>query len=498
MSGMTIASCDSLHLVSFALLEGHVHLRKIGRLAAAMLAITAASAVSGAQRSGQNRDTSMLPKSSGLLTYGRDGQLRMASAARIPQEPGLIDKLGSFIFGLGYGAPAFNSAGLSLVRLTAGGVVDPGFGNKGAVVTPLLPRGNHDGATVTALLEDASGRAIVVGWRTTSTWLDAGLSAIVAARYSSSGALDASFGERGIVTTRIDEASVTQAFAATLDGDGRLLVAGYNGGVRKGNRWGSFNDWPVRLVLLRYTASGVLDPSFGSGGIASHVLVPSGPFGEAGREFLDSDHGHAKTTGLTLDREGRSVVAATSGEEGPVVLMRFTSGGVLDSSFGSSGIVQTPLGKDVGISSLLWDSEGRLLAAGSSKESAALLRYSADGALDTTFGDGGIRRTPIAEGVRVSAALQELDGHLLVVASGQNSVQLARYDRDGRPDQSVGANGVITTVVEQSVATSAGLAIDEKATPVVTVASANGIVLIRYNSGRPVDTSFLAVPNLHP
>jgi len=178
--------------------------------------------------------------------------------------------------------------------------------------------------------------------------------------------------------------------------------------------------------------------------------------------------------------------------------MRYTRDGVLDASFGSAGLVQTPIGKSNTISTLLWDAEGRLLAAGTSDDSGVLLRYSADGALDATFGDGGIRRTPLGKDMRVSAALREADGHLLVVASGSNTVQLARYDRDGKPDQAFGSNGVINTVVDKTVATTAGLAIDEKGAAVVTAISPNGFFFIRHNRGGPVDKSFQAVPNLFP
>jgi uncharacterized delta-60 repeat protein len=466
------------------------------RVAAVMLTIGVACAVSGAQRSGDRRDTAPIKKSSGLLTSGRDGRLHIASAARISQQPRLIDKLGSFVSGLGYNAPGYDSAALCLVRLTPRGLLDPGFGNNGSVITPLLPLQNRDRVTVTALLEDATGRAIVVGWRTMSTAMDANFPVIVAARFTSAGALDPSFGERGIVTTRIDQASVTQAFSAALDGDGRLLVAGYNGGLQP-DRPGSFDNWPIRVVLLRYTAGGVLDPSFGTGGMASRVLVPAGPNGRAGRDFLMYDYGHTKTAALILDRQGRPVVAA-AGEEGPITLMRFTREGAFDSGFGSAGTVQTPIGKRSGISTLFWDAEGRLLAAGTSDRSGVLLRYSADGALDATFGDAGIRRTPIGEEMKVSAALQEADGHLLAVASGKNSVQLARYDKDGRPDQSFGSNGVSSTALDRSVATAAGLAIDDAGTPVVTAVSRNGIFVLRFNRGGPVDKSFQAVPNAHP
>jgi uncharacterized delta-60 repeat protein len=465
---------------------------------AVVLTIATTAAVSGDQQSGERGAPSPLPRSSGLLAQGRDGHLWMASSARINHDAGTIDKLGSFVFGLGYGAPGYDSAALSLVRLTARGALDPAFGTNGAAITPLLPLKNRHRATVTRLIQDSAGRFIVVGWRYQSTALDANFPVIVVARHTSSGALDATFGERGVVTTRIDKAFSTQAFAAAVDDEGRLLVAGYNGGFTKRDSHGSFDEWPIRVVLLRYTANGALDASFGSGGIASHVLVDGGRRGSSGgRDFLVYDSSHRKTAGLILDRQGRALVAAAS-DTGPVVLMRFTREGVMDSSFGSGGTVQTPIGKQSSVSTLLWDDGGRLLAAGTSDDNGVLLRYSADGTLDRTFGDGGIQKISLGEHMRVSAALRQESGHVLVAASGEKSVQLARYDRDGKPDQALGANGVIRTELDKFVATSVGLAIGEQGTPIVTVATANGMFVMRYMNGRPVETNFLAVRGMYP
>ena len=344
-------------------LTSPIRVAKVHRLwlAVMVLPIAVASPFSGAQRSGDSRDASAMPRSSGLLAHGRDGQLLIASGARISHEASLIDKLGSFFVGLGYGGHPYDSAALCVLRLTPQGILDPSFGTSGSVMTPLLPLENRDSATATALLTDDMGRAIVVGWRDMSTWLDSSFRVIIAARYTNSGELDNSFGEHGIVTTRIDQDFVTQAFAATLDGDGRLLVAGYNGGRKVRDRRGSFDDWAIRVIVLRYTAKGVLDTTFGAGGIASREIVPGGPCGQKGFAFLRFDYDHAKAAGLILDRLGRSVVAAATGD-GQIVLMRYTRNGVLDSSFGSAGVVYTPMGKHSTVSALLWDVEGRLLA----------------------------------------------------------------------------------------------------------------------------------------
>jgi uncharacterized delta-60 repeat protein len=439
----------------------------------------------GPYRSSQ--DLAAQPNSSGWLVQGRDGNLLVGSGARIPQEPGQVDKVGSFILGLGYGAPGFDSAALAVMRFTPQGAPDARFGNGGSVVTPLLPLRNRNSATVTDLLQDSSGRPIVVGWRYLWTAMDADVQVIIAARYTTSGQLDITFGEHGVVTTRVGKTATTQAFAAALDGQDRLIVAGYSGG-RKVHALGSFEDWSVNVVLLRYTTSGVLDASFGERGVATQAIDPSGKDRRKGRDFLLYDYEHTKTAGLVLDRRGRAVVAVSNGE-GPAQLMRYSQDGRLDSTFGSAGIVRTSVGAGFSISTLFWDSEGRLAAAGTNGDRMVLVRYSADGELDSAFGVNGISSTQMSAGMRASAALQERDGHLLVVASGEDGVHLARFDRDGMPDKSFGSEGVIRNASVKGLTTAAGLAIDAAGIPTVAALTLNGgrLLLTRYDRDGPVE-----------
>jgi uncharacterized delta-60 repeat protein len=452
---------------------------------AMMLGAATSAAVVG-QGIRDSGDRSAWPKSSGWLVQGRDGNLLVASGARIRQEAGLVDKVGSFFLGLGSGAPAFESAALSLMRVTPQGALDARFGNAGSVMTPLLPLRNRNSATVTALLQDSAGRPIVVGWRYVWTAMDADVLVIIAARYTTSGELDTSFGDRGVVTTRVDKTAVTQAFAAVLDGQDRLLVAGYSGGRKVRDAHGSFDDWSVNSVLLRYTPDGVLDASFGDRGVASQAMDPSGKDKRSGRDFLLYDYRHTKTAGLVLDRQGRAVVGASNGE-GPALLMRYSQDGKQDPTYGSAGIVRTSVGAGFCVSALLSDSDGRITAAGTNGDRMVLVRSSEDGVLDSAFGVGGMSSAPMSVGMRVSAALQEREGHLLVVASGETGVQLARFDRDGIPDKSFGSEGVIRSESGKSLATSAGLAIDAAGIPTVAVLSGGKILLTRFDREGPVE-----------
>ncbi|HJZ73019.1 MAG TPA: hypothetical protein VKE51_14840, partial [Vicinamibacterales bacterium] len=86
-----------------------------------MLAVASTSGAVGGQGVRDSGTVPALPSSAGWLLQERDGNLLVATGARILQEPGLVDKVGSFLLGLGYGAPDFDSAALSLMRFTPDG-----------------------------------------------------------------------------------------------------------------------------------------------------------------------------------------------------------------------------------------------------------------------------------------------------------------------------------------------------------------------------------------
>ena len=95
----------------------------------------------------------------------------------------------------------------------------------------------------------------------------------------------------------------------------------------------------------------------------------------------------------------------------------------------------------------------------------------------------------MSAGMRVSAALQEQEGQLLVVASGEDGVHLARFDRDGMPDKSFGSEGVIRNASVTGLTTAAGLAVDPAGIPIVAALTLSGgrLLLTRYDRVGPVE-----------
>jgi uncharacterized delta-60 repeat protein len=117
-----------------------------------------------------------------------------------------------------------------------------------------------------------------------------------------------------------------------------------------------------------------LDTSFGSGGKVTTAIGTGNDYGRA----------------VVVDSQGRVVVAGWSynGGDDDFAVVRYTSAGVLDASFGGGdGIVTTAiLGGDDQANAVAIDSQGRIVAAGQSGDAGSafvVVRYTSAGVLDT-------------------------------------------------------------------------------------------------------------------
>lgn len=134
-------------------------------------------------------------------------------------------------------------------------------------------------------------------------------------------------------------------------------------------------------------------------------------------------------------------------------LVRYSPDGSLDTSFGSGGKVTTPMGRLSSASALVRQPDGKLIVGGvsgsnNSNGKIALVRYQPDGSLDTTFGHGG--KVTTALGVPLSAIsaflVRQPDGKLVAfsMVGGANFV-VVRYKTDGTLDTAFGRRGVALT-----------------------------------------------------
>jgi uncharacterized delta-60 repeat protein len=138
--------------------------------------------------------------------------------------------------------------------------------------------------------------------------------------------------------------------------------------------------------------------------------------------------------------------------------------GDLDPTFGTGGMVTTPIGSSEDlVKALVLQPDGKLVAAGPTynlgKFNLAVARYNTDGSLDGTFGTGGKITTLIGNNnynTGTSLVLQA-DGKLVAVGSAFGALfsyefALVRYNADGSLDPTFGMGGKVTTPIGGSMA----------------------------------------------
>ena len=266
-----------------------------------------------------------------------------------------------------------------LLRHRVDGTLDPGFG-AGGVVRTSPP------AFLQAGVLQPDGKMVVVG-------SNGALDDLVVFRYLATGAPDPGFGGGGFVQT--DLGGVDQAYAVALQPDGRIVVAGRT------------ND---ALAVVRYRADGTLDPAFGTGGRTTTTFGP----GSASE---------ASSVGILSN--GRIVVGGRTGpvatDDVSMLLARYTSGGALDTTFGSGGRVSQASSRMAVVDALVVQPGDRVVVAGTAGDDVAqvprLARYLADGSLDTTFGNGGSTSAPRGDSSTADDLAVDPSGRLLTVGS---------------------------------------------------------------------------------
>jgi uncharacterized delta-60 repeat protein len=337
-----------------------------------------------------------------------------------------------------------------------------------------------------AVVVQPDGKIIAVGSSSTTP------ARVVVIRYNAIGTLDSTFGSGGIAVTSLPSADA-DGFAAILQADGKLLVAGRNCPFSA----------PCSFLLLRYHTDvgtgtpGTLDTGFGTGGIVT-TGIPSGVSNSANAIAL---------SGTNIVLAGQSKI----GGRFVFALVQYTSSGALDSTFGSGGIVTTPIfSLDALAAAVAVQGDGKIVAAGLAGSTfnnvwdVALLRYNANGSLDTGFGGGdGIVTTDIGSSSNYANAVTlQADGKIVVAGNAfasslanTSDIAVLRYNADGTLDTTGfgSPNGYVTTNVG---AFDNGFAVAVQPDNKIVVAgnadagSGDRLALLRYNADGSPDSGF--------
>src|SRR5262249_19564603 len=141
---------------------------------------------------------------------------------------------------------------------------------------------------------------------------------------------------------------------------------------------------------------------------------------------------------VAIQSDEKIVVAGVSNNR--FVLARYESDGTLDNTFDSDGKVTTDFGGDGAAAyAVAIQSDGKIVAAGYMNQGTdynfALARYTNDGALDNTFGLGGKVTTDFGNGYESgNSVVIQSDGKIVVAGSDGGDINIARYNSDGSLD----------------------------------------------------------------
>jgi uncharacterized delta-60 repeat protein len=252
--------------------------------------------------------------------------------------------------------------------------------------------------------------------------------------FAAQGDLDLSFDGDGTVTTDNGGTTGEQILDIAIQSDGKIIAVGL-----------VFIDSVARNVLVRYNVNGSIDSSFGTNGkvVIESVFTPK----------------------LALQPNGKIVLVGSSGTSPNTnsYVARLNSDGSFDTTFNGTGAVTLDLrGTDDRLSSVKIQPDGKILVGGTSNRPApdsrgdfAIIRFNADGSLDTALdGDSKVFTMipPTGESAGIADLAVQPDGKIL--AAGSVSIvdtpgddpdpifAIARYNADGSLDTTFDGDGV--------------------------------------------------------
>lgn len=277
------------------------------------------------------------------------------------------------------------------------------------------------------------------------------------ARYEGAGIADADFGGGdGIVTLDLPGTQFSSADVEVL-ADNKILVSGYDGS---------------NSILLRFTASGDLDLTFGGG---------------TGKVVTPPPSASAQDADIRVTPDGKILMVFNG------AVMRLNSDGSLDTSYGSGdGVVLFNAPR--ALTAITPD--GGIVVIGTNAGSSRIYRFTPDGEIDATFGGGdSLGGSIVLPGDRAPVYLDAnvaiFDPELSALNSGQGNFSGASItlSRDGGADAS--DVFAITPASGSSFSVTAN-SINVGGATVATYTMAGGTLAIAFtNSGGTIPTSAL-------
>lgn len=292
-----------------------------------------------------------------------------------------------------------------LIRLTTSGILDSEFGSGGIFTYDYSSADDY----INVIAIQPNGAILFAGGASveSTTYFALG-------RVTFTGELDPTFMSGNIQTTAVGLYN-SEAYAIVIQSDGKIILGG--GADQE-------SDWDFALV--RYLTDGSIDQAYGENGIV----------------YTDIEAQSEKIYALALQDDGQLIACGYTNNDSDddFVLIRYNVNGDVDYTFGDGGFVVSDFyGYDEVPFSVNIQSDSKIIASGFTYNGEiyqyALIRYSNDGEIDTTFGDVGFVTTSINDDDdAIYASALQADGKLVVAGGSYMSADfdfsLARYNTE--------------------------------------------------------------------
>jgi uncharacterized delta-60 repeat protein len=377
-----------------------------------------------------------------------------------------------------------NARYFGVVQYNNNGSLDTTFDSDGKAWYAFA--GETDYSSISSVTRQADGKFLVI---CKPTDYGATTSDFVVRRYNANVTIDTDFGVNGRIQTSLIN-GYSEAQSAAVAPNGEIFVAGKI-------LYGQFNN-TSEFAIAKYSSNGNLEPALDGDGkltttfekdndrIKKILVLPDDKFIAVGTSAYRQAN-NARITNIALskynsdgtpdtafgnsgkilsnfDNHRNSVITAALQADGKIVvinvywitenvyeIIRYNADGSLDTQFGNNGKIVLPFMA----TAIVCQPDGKLVVAGDVSNNIIVIRYNSNGTPDTGFGSSGTALITLATFHlgSVSMALQP-DGKILIsdttlMASidTPTTFGIARINQDGSLDTAFGNNGKVTTII---------------------------------------------------
>ena len=304
------------------------------------------------------------------------------------------------------------------IAFASDGDLDTSWGGDGVVVST-----HTDASAAYAIANYPDNRVLVVGPVT-----DSPTSRILVNRFLADGSADTSCNGTGEFVDTVNDAVASDVVVLS---DGSFLVAGTIQINNKG-----------ALFVAKFTSTCNLDGTFGTAGIATYSAGDS----TAGTALAIQSNGSIVVSGYEY-------LTVSDGGAQRILVVRFTTSGNPDTSFGTNGRFMSSINEEGQARDVVIDSSGQIIFVGSivgtsAPDAAIVGRLTSNGLLDSTFATQGYLINEFNGDPRLNAIAVRPNGNLVAVGtyggplpSAQQSPIVVCLTQAGAFDSDCGVNG---------------------------------------------------------